>query len=57
METILHFKRILSGITFVALAIIRAHILPFASHSWRPPGRQKGSTEADNLQVKRFITV
>ena len=57
METILHFKRILSGINLLALAIRRTHILRFTTHSWRQSWQTKGSNEADNLQVKRFITV
>ena len=51
METILHFKRILSGINFLALAIRRTHILRFTTHSWRQSWQTKGSNEADNLQV------
>ena len=57
METTLHFKRILSAINLVTLAIRRTNILRFTTHSWRQLGKLKGSNEADNLQVKRFITV
>ena len=41
METILHLKRILSGINLVALAIRRTYILRFTTHSWRQLGKQK----------------
>ena len=41
METVLHFKRILSGINLVALTIRRTHILRFTTHSWRQLGKQK----------------
>ena len=41
METILHFKRILSAINLLALAIRRTHILRFTTHSWRQLGKLK----------------
>ena len=57
METILHFKRILSAINLLALAIRRTHILRFTTHSWRQLGKLKAVMKPIILQVKRFITV